>query len=157
MEIRYEVAPQIIIDLVNSVIEASFPALIEAKMDVIYNMKKKASGGNIVVGEMKKSNELIRHYTQDNKEYHKDGTDYMMILDGTVFPVLDEADQIRIIRHELQHCEYDGTVKDDKNPWKICPHEIEDFHAEITYNVEDPRWKERVLAVAEALYEEEEE
>jgi hypothetical protein len=48
-------------------------------------------------------------------------------------------------------------VENEKDPFKLRPHEVEDFFEEIDLNASDPRWSERVATMAEALYDQEKE
>jgi len=114
-------------------------------------MNKKTSGGNMILGSMNKATPRENYLTSNDGE---DGVNYIMILDGNIFHSLDEEDKKRIIRHELNHAHIDLDAKD---PYKIVGHEIEDFFKEVEYNKDEPRWKDRVFAIAEQIYEDMEE
>jgi predicted metallopeptidase len=79
--------------------------------------------------------------------------DYILYLDKLVFEHISELDKVRVIRHELQHCDVDF---EKKAPYGIRDHEITDFFEEIQKNADDPRWCERVDTIAESLYDKEE-
>jgi predicted metallopeptidase len=145
---RFEDAPTSVEELVNRVISKDFDRLSGARIKIIFDTKKRSSGGKYVLGRMKKTNEHERFLTalETNTE---DGYDYFMYLDKNVFEKIDEKDKIRLIRHELQHCELDFNAD---NPYKIKDHEITDFYDEIEYNRDDPRWGERLASIAESVY-----
>lgn len=146
---RYEEAPSQIVGLVNKTIAESFPAVRNANIKVLFDTKKRSSGGKFVLGMMQRPNELIKFLTES--KMNPEGVDYVMYLDKAVFEVIDEEDQVRIIRHELQHCDVDPENEND--PYRLRDHEITDFYDEIKYNEKDPRWLERVSLVAASVHE----
>lgn len=145
---KFEEVPENVITMLNDLVRESFPVLLNARIKVLFLMNKKKSSGNLVLGSMCKA--TPREYYLTSSPNGDDGWNYIMILDGNVFPSLDEEDQKRIIRHELNHASIDLDAKD---PFKIVGHEIEDFYKEVEYNKDEPRWKERVFAIADQIYE----
>lgn len=133
--------------LMHDIIGKSFPHLNSAVIEMVFDTKKRISGGKYVLGRLQKSNDFTRHLSASNST--PDGVDYFLYLDKEVFENIEEADKIRIIRHELQHAEVDY---EKPNPYGIRDHEITDFVEEISFNQQDPRWLERVSVVADALY-----
>ena len=115
-------------------------------------MNKKTSGGHMVLGTMNKATPRENYLT--STDTGDDGVNYIMMLDGNVFPSLDVEDQKRLIRHELNHAYIDLEAKD---PYKVIGHEIEDFFKEVEYNKDEPRWKDRVFSIADQIYEDMEE
>lgn len=150
MPIRFEDVPDNVVEQMNRIKRDVFPELSGARIKVLYDLKKRMSGGKIVLGRMQKTNDLLRHLTIDDAN-NEEGFDYIMYIDKTAFENIEESDRIRLIRHELQHCEVD--LDSNSNPYKIRDHEISDFYDEIEYNKDDPRWAERCVAVAESIYE----
>ena len=151
MSQRFEDASKETVDLVNVVRKEIFPELASANIKVLYDIKKRMSGGKMVLGRMQKTNDLLRHLTiEDAKD--EEGFDYILYLCKAVYDNVDEGDRVRLIRHELQHCDVD--LDSNTNPYKLRGHEISDFYDEIEYNKNDPRWAERCVAVAESIYEE---
>lgn len=144
---RFEEAPQEVYSLMNTIISDAFPRLNGANIKVIFDTKKRISGGKYVFGRFAKTNELQKYLTAD--DIAEEGYDYFMYLDKNVYDVIEEPDKIRLIRHELQHSDVNFEAKE---PYKVRGHEVEDFYEEIEYNREDPRWGERLLAVAESIY-----
>jgi len=146
---KFEEVPENIINIMNDEIKNDFPTIANARIKVLYNMKKKINQGKLVLGQIVKTNPILNYLTSSN-ENSDDGYNYIMFLDGNVFPVLEIKDQKRLIRHELNHIFID---LDAKNPYKIVGHEINDFFKEIEYNKDEPKWLERVSAIAEQIYD----
>ena len=61
---------------------------------------------------MQKTNDLLRHLTIEDSN-DESGYDYIMYLDKAVFENVEDADKVRLIRHELQHCEVDMEASKD--------------------------------------------
>jgi len=145
---NFEEVNESIIKIMDDEIKKSFSTISNARIKILFNMKKKTSNGSLILGQMVKATPILTYLTSSD-ENSDDGYNYIMFLDGNVFPLLDLADQIRIIRHELNHIFIDLEAT---NPYKIIGHEVEDFYKEIEYNKDDPKWKERVFAVGESIY-----
>ena len=141
---RFEEVDQGTQDMLDDLIKNDFPILLNARIKALFNTKAKKSKGTLVFGQMVKATPILNYLTGDDQGYN-----YVMFLDGNVFPAIDTEDQKRIIRHELNHINIDLDAKD---PYKIVNHEVEDFHKEIEYNKEDPRWLERVSEIASQIY-----
>ena len=140
---RFEDVTENVIELFDNVRREFYPELRNAKIKIIFDNKKRKSGGKLVIGRMTKTNDLIRHLSDDE--------DYIMYLDKVAFENVDEKDKIRIIKHELYHCDID--MESSTNPYKIRDHEISTFYDEIEDNKDDPRWVERIITVMESVYE----
>jgi hypothetical protein len=110
--------------------------------------KRKKSKGRTVFASIKKANDKEKYFTSDN--LNPDGVDYLLFIDDNIFSNIGKEDKIRILRHELRHVYYDSE-KDD--PWKITPHDFEDFVAEVELNKEDPNWSLRISEIAESVYD----
>jgi hypothetical protein len=150
MSSRFEDAPDQVVELMNKIRQGNFPELRSAKIKVLFDTKKRKSGGKLVLGRMQKTNDLLRHLTIDESG-DEEGYDYILYIDKACFENIDEIDQVRIIRHELCHCDVD--IESNNSPYKIKDHQISDFYSEIDFNSVDPRWAERCAAVAESVYE----
>jgi len=148
MPSRFEDVPNQHYELLNKIIDKDFPHLASTAIELIFDTKKRVSEGKIVLGRLQKSNDFTRHLSVTNT--NPDGVDYFLYLDKNVFEHIDEADKIRLIRHELQHAHVDY---EKTNPFGIRGHEINDFYDEIEYNKDDPRWAERLATIAESLYD----
>lgn len=147
---RFEDASDHVVELMNKIIEGSFPELRSAKIKVLYDTKKRKSGGKLVLGRMQKTNDLLRHLTVEEAN-DTEGYDYILYLDKACFENVEEIDKVRLIRHELCHCLVD--MESVTTPYKLQDHEISDFYSEIEFNSTDPKWGERCAAIAESVYE----
>jgi predicted metallopeptidase len=150
---RFEDVTQEVDDFVKKVRKEYFGELASANIKVLYDTKKRTSGGKIVLGRMQKTNDLLRHLTVDDAN-DTEGYDYIMYLCKAAFDNVDDEDKVRLIRHELQHCDVDMDA--NSNPYKLRGHELEDFYDEIELNRDDARWAERCVDVALSMYDMEE-
>lgn len=148
MSSRFAFVPAWVEELVDEVRKEHFSSLANARILVLFDERKRLSLGAYVLGRMKLAKDLEKLLAEkaDGEQY-----DYVLSLDYEVFVRIDHDDQVRLIRHELRHCLYDP--EDKAKPYKIAPHEIEDFHAEVALNYDSPEWKQRLLTVAESIYE----
>lgn len=147
---RYEDPLPEVLDLVDHVQREWFPYLVNAKIKVLFDTKKRSSKGHFVLGRIQRCSTVLRHLTRDEAR-SADGFDYILYLDKAVFDAVDQSDRIRIIRHELRHCFYDLDSK--TNPYQLVGHDIEDFYDEMDLNKDDPRWRERIASVAASIYD----
>jgi hypothetical protein len=151
MATRFEDVPDHVVKMVNDIRKGSFPELSGAKIKVLYDTKKRTSGGKLVLGRMQKTNDLIKTLTVEDSG-DTEGYDYLMMIDKACFENVENIDKTRILRRLLQHCDVD---LDSNNPYKIRNFEIEEWYDEMEYNKEDPRWMERCLSITESVYESE--
>lgn len=154
MGLRYEEVTPLVIDMLREVKTRDFPELKNAKIKVLFDLKKRKSGGRIVLGRIMKTNDLIRHLTKDDVEI-VEGYDYIITLDKKCWDNIPDEDRVRIIRHELRHTYFD--IEAEKDPYKLVTHSISDFYEEVELNQKDPRWRERVGTITEDIYEQEKE
>lgn len=145
---RFEEGSQEAINIMNKLIENQFSYLSNATIEVVFDTKKRKSKGQYVLGRLQKANDLMKYLSSSN--IYPDGIDYILYLDKNVFESLNENDKKRIIFHELCHAEMDAEASD---PWKLKDHEFAGFYSELDYNRDDPRWSERIGAVAQSIYE----
>ena len=149
MDIRFEDAPDHAYDLMSGLIATHFKELGNCKILILMDLKERKTGDMITLGRMTKANDLTRHLTIDESG-SETGYDYIMYLDKLMWKNIDDSDRIRVIRHELRHTHVDI---DSKQPYKLRPHTIEDFHSEVKLNEDDPRWRERVGMFVASKYE----
>jgi hypothetical protein len=149
MGLRYEDVTDDVTDMLRDVRAQHFPELKNAKIKVLFDLKKRCSGGRITLGRIMKTNDLLRHLTIDRVD-PIEGYDYIITLDKTCWEVIEKEDKVRIVRHELRHAYFD--IDSDENPYKLVDHSILDFYEELETNSADPRWRERVGAVTEDIY-----
>jgi len=154
MGLRYEEVNEDVMSLLKEVRTEYFPELKNAKIKVLFDIKKRKSSGMLVLARIMKTNDLLRHLTIDEAEAIE-GYDYIIALDKTCWENIIKDDKIRIMRHELRHAYFD--IESEENPYKLQNHSISDFYEEVEFNKDDPRWRERLAAVVEDIYEQKKE
>jgi hypothetical protein len=145
---RYEAVTEEVQSLVKQIIEGHFPELAGAKILCIFDTKKKMSKGKFILAQIKKINELEKYLTLDDAG-DLDGFDYFVFINKVAWYLADPQDKIRIIRHEFRHTNVDN---DSDKPYKLQPHDLEDFFAEVRLNRENPKWASELAAKALAVY-----
>lgn len=126
----------------------------QAKVKLLFDVQKRSSKGKLVLGRCKRTDDLIRHLTQEEAETMR-GYDFIISLDKKAWTeAASDEDKVRVLRHELRHIEYDP---DNKDFFVLRPHDIEDFSAEIELNMDDVKWAETLAGKTMALYEAEKE
>jgi len=149
---RFEDATSDIYKLLDEIIECNFGTLTAAKFIILFDTKKRKNGGKYTIGRIKKANDELKALAMDDTGIPPD---YIMFLDKNIFDVLEDKDKIRIVKHELYHT--DVNFESDTNQYKIKDHEVNTFYSEIEENVDDPQWAERIGAIAESVYDPENE
>ena len=150
---RYEEVTEQTKALFREVKGDDFSELAGANIKLLFDTKKKKSGGKYVLARIQKPNELTRYFTIDEAD-STEGFDYIIFLDKMLWDNMEDIDRKRIIRHELKHTDVDI---DANSPWKLRGHTVEDFYSEIERNNDDPRWGERLGFMLDSLYEGDEE
>lgn len=149
MSIRFEDTPDDVVGLAREVQAEYFPELRNVKIKYLFDLKKRQSNGKFVLGRCQKTNDIIKHFTIDEAN-DEEGYRYIIYLDKCAWENIERTDRVRLLRHEMRHVFVDG---DAKQPYKILPHDIEDFAEEVELNRDDVRWMERVASLAEQIYE----
>jgi len=139
--------------MINEIISKDFSHLTQAKIKMVFDQKKRKSGGRYQLGKMQKSNDLIRYLTS-HEALDPEGFDYLMFIDENVFEVLEQMDKVRLIRHLLQYADIDFEAE---KPYKIRKEEVITWYDELEYNKDDPKWFERLEVIAESIYNQDEE
>lgn len=154
MGLRYDDVNEHVLDLLKEVRSQDFPELVNAKIKVLFDLKKRKSGGMVILARIIKTNDLMRHLTKNAVDVNE-GYDYIITLDKKCWENITDLDRVKILRHELRHTFYD--IDSDDNPYKLLNHSISDFYEEVEINKNDPRWRERVATLTEDIYEQEKE
>jgi len=154
MGLRYEEATPMVLNMLKELKAKDFKELKNAKIKVLFDLKKRKSGGQIILGRIMKTNDLIRLLTKDEVEIIE-GYDYIITLDKKCWDNITDEDRVRILRHELRHTHFD--IESENDPYKLISHSISDFYEEVETNQKDPRWRERVGTLTEDIYEQEKE
>jgi hypothetical protein len=134
--------------MINEIISKDFSHLTQAKIKMIFDQKKRKSGGRYQLGKMQKSNDLIRYLTS-REAMDPEGFDYLMYIDENVFEALDQSDKVRLVRHLLQYADIDFEAE---KPYKIRKEEVITWYDELEFNKDDPKWFERLEVIAESIY-----
>jgi hypothetical protein len=153
MALRYEDVTDTVMEMFRRVKSQYFPELKNAKIKVLFDLKKRKSGGQVVIGRIVKANDLIRHLTKNGNA--EEGYDFIITLDKKCWDHITDEDRVKILRHEMRHTSYD--LESEDNPYKLVDHSILDFYEEVEMNQSDPRWRERVAILTEDIYEQEKE
>ena len=66
MALRYEEVTTDVTKLLHKVLVDHFGELKNAKIIALFDLKKRVSGGQIVLGHIMKTNHLIRHLTKED-------------------------------------------------------------------------------------------
>ncbi len=154
MAIRYEEATDEVRRLLDKVIADHFGELRNAKIVALFDTKKHLAGGQVMLSNITKPNELLRHFTREDAS-SDEGYDYIVILDKKAWEAIGDADRTRLLRHELRHTFYD--IEAEENPYKIVDHTVADFYEEIELNQDDPKWRQRLSTMVSDMYEQEKE
>jgi len=153
MALRYEDVTDTVMEMFRRVKSQYFPELKNAKIKVLFDLKKRKSGGQVVIGRIVKANDLIRHLTKNGNA--EEGYDFIITLDKKCWDHITDEDRVKILRHEMRHTSHD--LESEDNPYKLVDHSILDFYEEVEMNQSDPRWRERVAILTEDIYEQEKE
>jgi len=138
-------------NILRTVRETHFPELAGCNIKIIFDTKKRMTGGKIVLGSIQKPNELTRFFMIDEAGTDE-GFDYVIRLDKKCWDLMNLEDKKRLMRHECRHTDVDF---DSTTPYKLRGHTIEDFYSEVALNEDDPRWAERAAASTVSAYEQE--
>jgi len=146
--LRFEDVPTEINDIFREVRAEHFPELRNANIKILYDLKKRQSNGKITLARIQKTNDLLRYLTIDESA-ENEGHDYIIFIDKKIFDNITREEKIKILRHELRHTLVDI---DSNTPYKLIPHDIEDFHEEIELNKNEPMWRQRLANLCQDLY-----
>jgi len=147
--IRYEDVTEDVVDLAREVLAEFFPELRNVKIKYLFDLKKRMSNGKVTFARCQRTNDILKYFTIDESG-NEEGYNYIIYLDKLLWDNIERADRIRLVRHEMRHIFIDP---DAKNPYKLVPHDIEDFAAEIELNIDDVRWGQRLAQLETDLYD----
>lgn len=147
---RYENADDDLKSVFSSVLDERFPQYSFLKFKLVYDLKKKTSGGKIVLASIELASPKIKFFSQDN--IAEEGYDYILFVDRCAWALASDKDKRRIISHELRHVFVDELGKN-----KIVGHELEDFYIELKLNGDDPEWGRKLSILTNDVYEQQKE
>jgi hypothetical protein len=146
--LRYEDADESLVSVFLDIMEERFPQYQYLNFKLVYDLKKRISGGKIVLANIELASPKIKYFSQDDKA--AEGYDYVLFVDKKAWELSSEQDRKRLISHELRH-----VFIDEKDNPKIIGHEIEDFYAEIRLNEDDPEWGRKLSRLVADVYDQE--
>ncbi len=149
--LRFENATDDVYEMMDDMRQMYFPDIQDAKIKCLFDMKKRKQGGNLVLGRLQKSNDLIRRLTVEETR-DDEGYDYVLFIDKKAWEVIPEIDKQRLIRHELRHAD---VFPDKKHPYCLKDHDVQDFSEEIRLNQDDVSWAQRVATLVADVYDQE--
>ena len=152
--IRFENSGEDVVKLANSIQEELFPELMNVKIKYLFDLKKRTSGGKIILGRCQKTDDLVKYFSIEEAR-DAEGYQYIITLDKVAWDNINNINKIRLLRHELRHILV--FEKEEKVIYKIYPHDIEDFICEIELNTDDPRWALRIGTLVADIYKQREE
>jgi len=147
---RYEDVNDELVEVFLNTIEERFPQYDHLKFKLIFDTKKRIKAGKVILATIELASDKIRFFSKDNLAI--EGYDYVLVVDKKAWELSSEKDKVRILSHELRH-----VVVDEKDKLKIRDHEINDFHAEVKLNADDPEWLRKLTTLVEDIYTQEKE
>lgn len=147
---RYENADDDLKNVFSKVLDDRFPQYSFLKFKLVYDLKKKTSGGKLVLANIELANPKIKFFSQDSVA--EEGYDYILFVDHCAWQLASAVDKARLISHELRHVFVDEMGKN-----KLVGHEIEDFYIELKLNEDDPEWGRKLSILVNDIYEQQKE
>lgn len=132
------------------VVEERFPSYINLNIKLLFDTKKRVSGGQVVLASIHTTSAMAKFFSKDDTA--TEGYDFVLVVDRKAWELSNQLDKKRLISHELQH-----IFIDEKGKPKLVGHEIEDFYQEIEWNKDDPEWRRNLAIQAIAMYDQEKE
>ena len=100
MGLRYDEVNEHVLDLLKEVRSQDFPELKNAKIKVLFDLKKRKSGGLIVLARIIKTNDLMRHLTRQKADV-TEGYDYIITIDKKCWDNITDLDTINTYNSAL--------------------------------------------------------
>lgn len=139
-----------VVETFLDVMEHRFPSLIQLKIKLIFDTKRRIKEGKICLASVELANEKIKYFSKD--DVAMEGYDVVIIIDMKAWELSSPADRKRLMSHELRH-----VFIDEQGKVKILPHDISDFREEQKLNEDDPDWGFKLSLLTNDVYEQEKE
>lgn len=139
-----------VVETFLEVLDKRFPSLIQLKIKLLFDLKRRIKQGKIVLASTELASEKIKFFSKDKVAV--EGYDVVIILDMKAWELANEENRKRIMSHELRH-----VFIDEKGKVKLLPHDIADFRAEQALNKDDPDWAFKLSTIVNDIYEQEKE
>ena len=139
-----------IVEVFLNTLEERFPSLIQLKIKLIFDTKKRVKQGKICLACVELANDKIKYFSKD--KVATEGYDVVIIFDRKAWELADGADRKRIMSHELRH-----ILINEKNEVKLIPHDVSDFIIEQKLNKDTHDWAIKLVTIVDDIYEQEKE
>ena len=100
--IRFENVGDDVVNLASGIQEELFPELINVKIKYLFDLKKRTSGGKIILGRCQKTDDLVKYFSTEEAR-DAEGYQYIITVDKVAWDNIENIDKIRLHRHELRH------------------------------------------------------
>ena len=139
-----------LVEVFLNVLEERFPSLIQLKIKLIFDTKKRVKQGKVCLATTELANDKIKYFSKDTIAL--EGYDVVIAFDRKAWELADEINKKRIMSHELRH-----IFITEKDEVKLLPHDVSDFVAEQKLNKAEPDWAIKLVQLVDDIYEQEEE
>ena len=117
-----------LVPYVEKSIEKWFPSYDMELIKPFFYYKKKSKNGRTVFAYVRKASDFEKLLLNNI------ATEYLLFVDGNIWPELAEDDKVRLIRHELRHI-YIDYDKEGEPKYGIADHNLIDFRED--YEIEN--------------------
>ena len=139
-----------VVEVFLDTLEERFQSLIQLKIKLIFDTKKRIAKGKICLATVELANDKIKYFSKD--KVATEGYDVVIILDRKAWELSDKVNRTRIMSHELRH-----ILINEKDEVKLIPHDVSDFMVEQKLNKDDPDWNIKLTTLVNDVYEQEKE
>lgn len=147
---RFEDISEDIVEVFLDVMEHRFPSLVQLKIKLIFDTKRRIKQGKICLATTELANEKIKYFSRDDVAV--EGYDVVIIFDRKAWELASPEDRKRVMSHELRH-----IFIDEQGKVKLLPHDVSDFREEQKLNEDDPDWGFKLAILVNDVYEQEKE
>jgi len=139
-----------VVEVFLNTLEERFPSLIQLKIKLIFDTRRRVKQGEIVLASTELASEKIKFFSRDNMAV--DGYDVVIVFDMKTWQLANAGDRRRVMSHELRH-----IFIDEQGKVKLTPHDVSDFRIEQKLNSDDPDWSFKLATLVNDVYEQEKE
>ena len=139
-----------VVEVFLNTLEERFQSLIQLKIKLIFDTKKRVKQGKICLACVELANDKIKYFSKD--DVATEGYDIVIIFDRKAWELANDADRKRIMSHELRH-----VLINEKDEVKLIPHDVSDFVIEQKLNKDDIEWASKLVTLVTDIYEQEKE
>ena len=137
-----------VVEVFLGLLEERFPSLIQLKIKLIFDTKKRIVKGKLCLAGVEVANDKIKYFSKDDIAI--EGYDVVIIFDRKAWELSDKINRKRIMSHELRH-----VVINEKDEVKLIPHDVSDFRIEQKLNENDPDWNIKLATLVSDIYDQE--